>query len=736
MSRDRASLDVWDDDDASPGGSHAPNPLLLVHRALRGRYVLAGVIGLCLAVPGALAGYRAKAPVYTSTGVVTIDPNQPVIVSASEENSTIPAFDSFLNSQSRIIQSPRILQNAADELATQGKWPAGLEGRGALQSALQVSVPRGSRDIVVSITDTNPTRARNAAQAVLATYMDIVVSQLNSETERTNAFREELMAGYEAQRNRLLGEAQQAIAERGIADLDQRRRFVQEQIENLDREIQALQTQLPPEAAEGDAAVDDGQIDDPSEDVEAGSGVTPGDQPVDSSIPQLTVEDYARIDSQLAELLAERRSSERQIELLSSRVGPSHRDLLMARDEFDAVQDRIDARIEMLGEIGIDLATGVAGGGATLDPTERLAALQQQRNAQRESARDLGTLAINVEKLRQQAAFADQQYNSAKALAETARIRQDARIPGRIFISQDAAQPLGPSRDRRKPLAALGAAGGIGLSFAAFAGLGFLRPRYRYVADLEDESRAPPVLGLVPMVEDGRIDHDEAAQAGVHQIRSLLESDDAGPRGRVVVITSATAAEGKSTLAAAIASSMSRAGRRTLLLDADLVGRGLTSRLDASGLAGLSDRVSNPNANGEVHEVQGRENLFLMPAGCVDGFCAERLSGKIMQGIIESLRGQFETIVVDTGPILGSLEANAVVPTCDQVVLVISRGQDIRLVKAAIDRLRRFGAKHVGLVFNRAARVDIERSTSVASLSIRSRMASRQAQAPSLSAGA
>jgi Mrp family chromosome partitioning ATPase len=136
--------------------------------------------------------------------------------------------------------------------------------------------------------------------------------------------------------------------------------------------------------------------------------------------------------------------------------------------------------------------------------------------------------------------------------------------------------------------------------------------------------------------------------------------------------------------------------------------------------------------------VEGRKNLDLMPAGVAPGFEPEELSSHAMEELLSPLRTRYEAIVIDTGPILGSLEANAVVPLADQIVLVVSRGQNTRLVKVAVDRLHRFHAGRIGLVFNRAARVDIERSTSAASISVRSRAASRPAaeQASAMSASA
>src|SRR5213078_1357087 len=88
---------------------------------------------------------------------------------------------------------------------------------------------------------------------------------------------------------------------------------------------------------------------------------------------------------------------------------------------------------------------------------------------------------------------------------------------------------------------------------------------------------------------------------------------------------------------------------------------------------------------------------------------------------------KYDAVILDTGPIMGSLEANVVAPASDGVVLVVPRGQTAKSVRASIQRLRRLGANCSGLIFNRAATHDFDRSVSTTSVSARSVKASAQA---------
>lgn len=705
MSRDlEASPDAWLEADGPPDAQASPNPLLMVHRALRGRYFLALAIGAALAIPGAIVGYKLMGPVYTSTGMVTIDPSQPVILDPNEANETITGFDSFIRSQSRVLQSPYVMQNAAVILSERGLWTADNTGRARLTGLVRVDVPRASRDMFVSVTHSNPRLAQEIANAVLTAYIDVAVTSADAEWKSREDALEAIVRNAELERNAHLNNVRSLTEAEGTVDLGRHRLYIQEQIESLDREIQALRIEL---AAFGER--------------DTSSGDAQAEQ------RELTREDFAQIDPELQSLIGQERALEQRLASLALRVTEKHRDRLAAQAELDMVRSRIDARMVELQSLGL---TQVAGGTGLSGRRQRLAVLEAIRSDRTREAKRLSVQAVQIEREQDAAAAAESRLQRASHRLQSLRTERTYQNEGRIRISQQADIPFKPSKDRRMPLAAMGAAGGFGLSLTAFAALGILRARYRFVSDLEEETSGPPVLGLVPEVENGRIEGDEAARAGVHQIRSLLESMSNKGSGRIFVITSATEAEGKSTLSAALAASMAQAGRHTLLIDADLIGQGVTTRLSARSLPGLSDRMAHAHDNGEIHEVEGRVNLDLMPAGVAEGFNPEQLSGPALTELLAGLRSKYDTIVIDTGPILGSLEANAVVPLADHVVLVVSRGQNTRLVKVAIDRLRRFQAGRIGLVFNRASRVDIMRSTSAASISVRSRAASKPASKP------
>jgi Mrp family chromosome partitioning ATPase len=87
-----------------------------------------------------------------------------------------------------------------------------------------------------------------------------------------------------------------------------------------------------------------------------------------------------------------------------------------------------------------------------------------------------------------------------------------------------------------------------------------------------------------------------------------------------------------------------------------------------------------------------------------------------MRRLINEARKHFEVILIDTGPILGSIEATPVCSAVDGVVLTVARGQQRPLVEKALAHLRSIGARISGVVFNRAQARDFEQSISGISL--------------------
>ena len=105
-------------------------------------------------------------------------------------------------------------------------------------------------------------------------------------------------------------------------------------------------------------------------------------------------------------------------------------------------------------------------------------------------------------------------------------------------------------------------------------------------------------------------------------------------------------------------------------------------------------------------------DVSILPVGSGQHLHASTLSPAALRRLIEEAKKHFDTILIDTGPVLGSIEASLVAAAADAVVLTVSRGQQRPLVEKTIQHLKNIKANLAGVVFNRAQTSDFDSSIS------------------------
>jgi capsular exopolysaccharide synthesis family protein len=197
----------------------------------------------------------------------------------------------------------------------------------------------------------------------------------------------------------------------------------------------------------------------------------------------------------------------------------------------------------------------------------------------------------------------------------------------------------------------------------------------------------------------------------VHQIRTMLQISADSQDRRVFCVTSPSPGDGKTSLTLALGLSFATAGSRTLLIDLDLVGAGLTNRMSVNSNEGILEAVSNRSILPYVQSTDITD-LSILPVGRAGARHASMLSPAVVRKLVTEARNHFDTVLIDTGPILGSIEASPVCVSADAVILAVARGQQRPLVERALNHLMSIGARLAGVVFNRAQARDFEQSVS------------------------
>lgn len=689
---------------------HAPeSPVSVIRRLLRGRWKPALILAASLGSVFGVVGYLMSPPLYTSTGLVEVKPTLPSLMFNTDESRLPPMFESLVQAQAAYLGHPRVLDRAInDPSVREAGWPAGGEGLALLQDRLRVVSAKGQQIITVRVSFENAVGAARAVNAVLRAYRDIYGEQAG-----LTANQREL--GIESRERTLQGELS-AAKENYARQQEQFGPDVQDRaFEARITALDGINTKLSDvrlAIAEKEARAK-GENAAPAPEGQAEPAVAAARQASEA-------EAYAATDEAIARFIADKARLQSDYDARSVRFGPRHVEMRSLQGQIDAKQREIDQRVEQLKIAGV--VPGVTAGGVVTAlalaerPLDELRSLESQYQTMKDA---LGREITDITRKRMALANMLEQVEEAKArLDETQKKLDEIRTErksteaGRIS-TQEGDIPFRASADKRVARAVMGVLGGGCLGFGIVMALGLVRGNYRYIEDIEHGVQAP-LLGTLPELNTGDGENDELAAGSVHHVRNMLQLQHTRPsvgNARVYAITSAAAGEGKTSLSMALGMSFAAAGHRTLLIDADLYGRGLTKSLGLQGRDGVSEAATAADLNGEVHDA-GFANVWVIPAGRSEAFDAQNLSKPRMEALLNKVRDEFDIVIVDTGPLLGSIEANLGAALADGVVLMVTRGQDSKLVRACLKRIASVGGVCAGLVFNRALRPDFERSVS------------------------
>jgi Mrp family chromosome partitioning ATPase len=105
--------------------------------------------------------------------------------------------------------------------------------------------------------------------------------------------------------------------------------------------------------------------------------------------------------------------------------------------------------------------------------------------------------------------------------------------------------------------------------------------------------------------------------------------------------------------------------------------------------------------------------LSILPLGQATAEDIGGLSPAMLRQVLEATRDKYDVVIVDTGPILGSLEAAMVATQADDVVMVVSNGENRAAAERSLHYLEMVGARVAGFVFNRATPRDFNGTGSI-----------------------
>lgn len=221
-----------------------------------------------------------------------------------------------------------------------------------------------------------------------------------------------------------------------------------------------------------------------------------------------------------------------------------------------------------------------------------------------------------------------------------------------------------------------------------------------------------PVLSVIPqdaksektaLIVEGSAQSSKAE--AVRQLRTNLQFVNVDHPMRSLVVSSAVPGEGKSTTVCNLGIAFAEAGKRVILIDADLRRPKLAEYLGLEGAVGLTNVLAGQVELRDAAQPWGDSGMWVLPSGSVPPNPSELLASGNMADLLGALSSGFDMVIIDTPPLLPVTDA-AVMATIADGCLLVSRyaKTSASQAAAAAAALASVGAKLHGCVLNMAPR--------------------------------
>jgi polysaccharide biosynthesis transport protein len=457
-------------------------------------------------------------------------------------------------------------------------------------------------------------------------------------------------------------------------------------------------------------------------------------------------------DPIIANLRARILGTDLQLDRLEKDLRPEHPTIVRLRKEQQVNEGLLQKRAaEVIGKDGIltAISSSRIRQDSNLDPTRRnlatqLVTLQTQRQG---LIKQLESLTKQEQQLRSQyERFPDKQLQQAR-LAQSVEFQRsiyqnilnalvdaqaaEAETVGSLTVAQPpVAQQVEQviSRKSRPLILLVGAGAGVLAGLGTIFLMAVIDDRLHTAQELREAliGRDLLVLGQLPVILDDEgeeaesilVDDDGSYLPHYERLRSTLRritventssmpvlssSRANNPNSKVVIITSISPEEGKTTTAYNLAISAALAGRRTLLVEGDL---------RSSSKAEEVDITPDPNSFREpllyygaksksIRLAPGIENLSILPSPGPQKSAAAILESSELDQLLLDSRGRFDMVVIDTPCLSRCNDALLLEPRADGIILVTRPGiTRSSLLGEAIDQLTEAEVKVFGAVIN------------------------------------
>jgi succinoglycan biosynthesis transport protein ExoP len=282
--------------------------------------------------------------------------------------------------------------------------------------------------------------------------------------------------------------------------------------------------------------------------------------------------------------------------------------------------------------------------------------------------------------------------------------------------------PPSVPRSPASPKLALNTALSLLAGLAVVVGLAFFREHLDDSIRGRDDLEAcisAPVLAVVPRVRRWRERQDppllvsvsmpdSPAAEAVRALRTGMMFGAVQRNAKTIMITSCYAGEGKSATTANLGVALARAGKRVILVSADLRRPRIHKFFGAPGGSGLTNVLAGETPSSEALLPVNEPNLRLLNSGPLAANPAELLGSDLTRRVLRDLAEISDFVLIDSAPILVVSDALTLAPLVDGVLIVADVRRSSRTsVEQARQQLDQVNARVVGAVLNNLDQSDV-----------------------------
>lgn len=664
---------------------------------------------LATAAAGAVAFvWTARQPkIYMSDCVMQYDPNPPrPLGSAVEELSGPFSFwmnREFYSTQNRIIGSRVVAERVVRKLgltesSSNRESRTGFEGLDVdtasrrLQNIVSVEQENGTRLVHIRVTHGSPSFAASVANAVAESYIEKTMQDRLGNSIRALEWLQDQLETSRQQLDKSELKLHQFHAEHqdfaGSLEQD-KENLISQRKGVLDEELTRAKLERVRLKARVDLLKDA---------VELGADAV-HDEEIGTS-------------SALGSLRTALRERQFEYASLSARYGPEHPRMIALEAEIRAAESQVKKELKSM----VNTSTLLL---RKSESIER--GIREVYKRARGDELELNMLRIEYRKLRRARESRAKLHQILLERSTETDITRLLRVAHARVV--DKALPpnthVSPSLTKNS---LLGLA--LGLMFSVFGVVLASRMGTRVISPDSVEKLGLTVLGVIPAIgakvskrgsktQQALDSYDGPKELVVHErprsavaeccraIRTNLAFASTDRKTRSILVTSSAPEDGKTTAAISIAITLAQTGKSVLLVDCDLRRPRLHRVFNSPPRKGLTPLlVTDADPAFQAHETDV-PNLHLLPAGPVPPNPAELLHSHKFQDTLETLKGSYDWVVVDSPPLRPITDAVVLGPQLDGVIVVVRHAKTRKeAIRGAVRQLRDVNARLLGAVVN------------------------------------